>query len=470
MKDLNKSTLNAKYAVRGSIPILADELAALIQENPGTHGLPFEKIIHANIGNPHQLNQQPLTWYRQVLSIMQYPEQSRANYPKDVVDRADHILKDVSSLGAYSNSQGSKFVRQSIANFIKERDDGHPSDPANIFLTSGASSAVAYLLQLLSTENSAFLIPIPQYPLYTASIALNESTPIGYFLNEENHWSTDPSSIRELIAENKHKDIKALVVINPGNPTGSILLYDDIVELIDIAYDHGIVIIADEVYQTNIFQGKFGSFKHVLSDLILKDEKYKKVQLASLHSTSKGVSGECGQRGGYMELVGFTPEVKAVLFKLASINLCSVVSGQALVELMVNPPKKGDPSFEQYSRETEKIQRDLKDRAKVLYDAFEHMEDIVSNKPQGAMYLFPKLNFSKEKYAKLFAEAEKQGHEIDDLYCTELLSSTGICCVPGNGFGQVEGTWHLRTTFLPPGVDWINDWSKFHEGFVKRYT
>lgn len=468
LDDLNKSTLNAKYAVRGSIPIRADELQKRILKNPKDHGLPFDKIVHANIGNPHQLKQQPLTWYRQVLSLMQYPAQSVQDYPEDVVTRAREILDDVNSLGAYSNSQGSAYVRNSIAKFLEERD-GHSADPSNIFLTSGASTAVAYLLQLLLTPNSAFLIPIPQYPLYTACIALNNSTPIGYYLNEKHNWATDPEEIEQLIQENKHKDIKALVVINPGNPTGSILDYEDIAKLIELSWKDGLVIIADEVYQNNVFEGKFYSFKKVLSDMILKDEKFKTVQLASLHSTSKGVSGECGQRGGYMELVGFTPEVKAVLFKLACISLCSVVSGQALVELMVNPPKRGDPSYETYHKETSQINSDLRERATTLHHAFEEMEDVLCNKPQGAMYLFPRLRFSEEKYSKLYDDAKAQDIQLDELYCLELLYAAGICCVPGNGFGQEEGTWHLRTTFLPPGLDWIERWGVFHKEFVEKY-
>lgn len=475
IKDINPQTVQAKYAVRGKIPIIADELRDLIKKNPQSHGLPFSKIINANIGNPQQLDQRPLTWYRQVLSILQYPALAEAvDYPQDVKDRAAVILENIGSIGAYSHSQGAPYIRESIAKFIEKRDGGYAANPNNIFLTSGASSAVSYLLQILSSdENSGFLIPIPQYPLYTATIALNNAIPIGYFLDEANHWSTNPEQIRQIILENKQKgvNIKALVVINPGNPTGSILSEQDIIELIDIAAEHGIVLIADEVYQENVFKGKFLSMKKVLYELLEQEpEVYKNVQLASLHSTSKGVSGECGQRGGYMELVGFSTEVKDIVFKLASINLCSVVSGQALMELMINPPQEGDPSYELYNAETSSIHNDLEIRADMLYRAFLQMEDIQCNKPTGAMYIFPTLDFSPEKYHKLFMRAEQSDLQPDDIYCIELLESTGICCVPGNGFGQVPGTFHLRTTFLPPGQEWIDRWLTFHETFVKKYT
>lgn len=479
-EDLNSSTLEAKYAVRGKIPIRAEELRAQL-ESGEDHGLPYDTIINANIGNPQQLDQKPLTWYRQVLSILQYPhilDKSNTRtihnlFPQDVIDRAKALLNNIGSIGAYSHSQGSSLVRQSIADFITKRD-GYPANPNDIFLTSGASAAVQYLLQVLSRdEHSGFLIPIPQYPLYTATIALNRAVPVGYYLDEANSWSTDPKQIRQLIKENKEKgiSIRALVVINPGNPTGAILKEKDIEDIIDIAAEHGMVIIADEVYQENVFHGEFISVRKVLCRLLAeKPHLYGNVQLASLHSTSKGVSGECGQRGGYMELVGFTKEVRDVIFKLTSINLCSVVSGQSLVELMINPPKEGDHSYPLYHKETSRIHNDLRERADSLYEAFTKMEDITCNRPEGAMYLFPRLSFDKEKYPKLFELSEKSGSVIDEIYCEELLEATGICCVPGSGFGQAPGTYHLRTTFLPPGTEWINRWENFHKEFIKKYS
>ena len=321
-------------------------------------------------------------------------------------------------------------------------------------------------------KNLGFLIPIPQYPLYTASIALNNATPIGYFLDEANDWSTDPKQIRNLIAENEAKgiDVKSLVIINPGNPTGAILSESDITELINISAEHGLVVIADEVYQENVFQGKFVSVKKVLAKLLQQNpEAYKNVQLVSLHSTSKGVSGECGQRGGYMELVGFSKEVQDVIFKLASINLCPVVTGQALVELMINPPQKGLPSYELYEKEVSAIHKSLNERATRLHEAFTKMTDVECNKPQGAMYLFPRLNFTESTYPKLYESSKAADMSVDEFYSSELLENTGICCVPGSGFGQVPGTHHVRTTFLPPGTEWISRWEKFHQKFVDQY-
>lgn len=465
LNDINPHAIKAKYAVRGAIPILADELKTRLPD------LPFDRIINANIGNPQQLKQKPLTWYRQVLALLQYNElKDMVNLPKDVVARSNAILESVGSIGAYSHSQGDAYFRQSIANFIKNRDD-HDANIDNIYITSGASTAVNYLITILTkNENSAFLIPIPQYPLYTASIALNNAQPIGYYLQEDQNWATSASEIKSIIEDNSHLDIKALVIINPGNPTGAVLQEKDIIELIDLLAEKGLVIIADEVYQENVFEGKFISVKKVLCDLLKKDhDKYCNVQLASLHSVSKGITGECGQRGGYVELFGFDKDVEQIFYKLASINLCSVVSGQALMELMVNPPKKGDESYDLYIKEKSAIKNDLKTRAELLYEAFCSMDHVSCKKPMGAMYLFPKLEFTQSDFPKLFKECESTNAQPDDLYCVELLKNTGICCIPGNGFGQVEGTYHLRTTFLAPGTEWIDSWKKFHQEFIKKY-
>ena len=472
LRDINQNLVHAEYAVRGAIPTMASQIEEDIKY--GRKKYPFDHIVQANIGNPQQLNQKPLTWYRQVLSILQYPKLLEVPnvFPSDTLERAKNLMADMKSIGAYSMSQGSHIVRESIASYIAKRD-GCQSDPRNIILTNGASSAVGNLFQLLSGDlKSGFLIPIPQYPLYTATITLNSGKAIGYYLQEEDEWAIKTEEIRNHIESNIKEgiSIKALVVINPGNPTGSVLSRENIVKLIEIAARYGIVLVADEVYQVNIFKGEFISFKKVLSEL--QDEFpgiYDHVQLASLHSTSKGVSGECGQRGGYMELVGFEEEVKEALLKISSIDLCSVVGGQALVELMVNPPKPMDPSYDLFLKETTEIHNTLSSRSQTLFNAFENMEDISCNQPHASMYLFPRLNFKESEYPELYEKAAQSNSSIDTIYCMELLQNTGICCVPGSGFGQVPGTSHLRTTFLAPGKEWIFRWDKYHKEFVNRY-
>ncbi|KAK5780985.1 alanine transaminase ALT2 PWA37_001897 [Arxiozyma heterogenica] len=475
--DLNQNIIDAEYAIRGAIPTRAEELE--FQLSTTTDGdLPFNNVVYASIGNPQQLDQKPLTFTRQVISILQYPELIKSKdvlianglYKKDAFDRACKLLTQIGkSVGAYTCTQGVYGIRETVANSIFRRD-GFPADPNDIFLTDGASKAATYLLSILCKDKSTgILVPIPQYPLYTASITMYNATMLPYYLDESSNWSTNADEIEQIVVDSIAKGIKprVIVVINPGNPTGAVLSFDTIAKIFKVAAKYGIVVIADEVYQNNIYyeEVQFYSMKKVLRTLQRDETGYENVQLASLHSTSKGVFGECGQRGGYMEIVGFTDEVRQVITKLASISICSVVTGQALVDLMVDPPKEGDDSYQLDRTERLTIHNNMKERGFLLYEIFSKLEGINCQKPQGAMYLFPTLLLPK----KALEEAKKLNLLPDEFYCLRLLEATGICTVPGSGFGQVDGTWHVRTTFLAPGTKWIKDWETFHKEFYDQY-
>jgi len=223
---------------------------------------------------------------------------------------------------------------------------------------------------------------------------------------------------------------------------------------------------ADEVYQTNVFIGKFHSFKGVLRKMQKETPgKYDNVELASLHSISKGMVGECGHRGGYFELCGFDPEVQEQNYKFVSISLCAPVVGQCLVEMMVNPPKPGQPSYELYKQEWDGIFNGLQKRATALWEAFKEMEGVKCDDPQGSMYLFPTITLTD----KAVEAAKKEGRTADEFYASRLLDATGVCVVPGSGFGQKENTLHFRTTFLAPGTEWVGSIAKFHKEFMDEF-
>ncbi len=265
--------------------------------------------------------------------------------------------------------------------------DGHSADPALIYLTAGASSGVNTLMHIICAQpTTGILVPVPQYPLYTATLSLMNARCVPYYLDEAKTWSTDISSIRSALKQARAEgtDVRAIVVINPGNPTGASLPVADIKSIIEFAAEEKLVVLADEVYQTNIFEGEFLSFKKTLRELQINSEsdKYDHLELASLHSISKGMVGECGHRGGYMELVGFDEKVVAQIYKFVSISLCAPVIGQCLVECMVNPPKDGDESYPLYKKEYDAIFEGLKKRATALFDAFNEMEGVECQKPQ----------------------------------------------------------------------------------------
>lgn len=489
--NINPSIKGAKYAVRGELAVKAEEYRQRLAD--GDKSLPFDSVIFANIGNPQQLDQKPITFFRQVLSLVENPAllespdalKTSFGYQQDVIDRAKTLLATVQSVGAYSHSQGAPGIRNSVAKFIEQRD-GFPANPQDLFLTAGASSGVNTLLSVLcNSPNAGVLVPIPQYPLYTATLSLLNAHCVPYHLEEHQAWSTDVNAMHSSIKEAKAAgiEVRAVVVINPGNPTGASLSPEDIKKVIDLAAEEKLVIMADEVYQTNIFTGEFTSFKKRLRQLQHETPaKYDDVELVSMHSTSKGMVGECGHRGGYFELVGFDPLVVEQIYKLVSIILCPPVIAQCLLETMVNPPRPGDPSYELYQKEYNGIRDGLYKRARALYDAFQRMEGVECQEPQvcmgnpvfrsgcsflakGAMYLFPTIKLPP----KAIEAAKDENRAADEFYCLRLLDATGVCVVPGSGFGQKENTLHFRTTFLAPGTDWVERIVKFHTEFMEKY-
>ena len=395
--NINPHVKEAKYAVRGELAVRSEEYRARLKKNdpptPPEDSLPFDQVISANIGNPQQLDQKPITFFRQVLSILEYPKlldnedalKSAFGYEQDVIDRARWLLKEVNSVGAYSQSQGAPAIRESVAKYI-ERRDGYPSDPSTVFLSAGASSGVNTLLNVIcSKPETGILVPIPQYPLYTATLAVLNARCVPYYLDEAKAWGTDLETIREAYkkAKSEGTDVRAIVVINPGNPTGASLPSEDVRSVLEFAAEKQLVVMADEVYQTNIFVGEFTSFKKGLRDLQKEvPEKFDNVELVSLNSISKGMVGECGHRGGYFELTGFDKEVTAQIYKFVSIMLCPPVIGQCLVEMVVNPPKDGDPSYPLYNKEYNIIKEGLHTRAMALFEAFKQMEGVECQDPQ----------------------------------------------------------------------------------------
>ncbi|GAA5874311.1 hypothetical protein JCM16303_005806 [Sporobolomyces ruberrimus] len=469
---LNKHVLEAQYAVRGAIPLRAEELREQIEEGKGGD-LPFDSVVSCNIGNPQQLDQKPLTYLRQISALTEYPDlldhpASASIFPKDAIDRARSLISEIGSTGAYSHSMGVPAIRKRVAKFIEERD-GHPSDASKIYITAGASVGVSNLLQaLVSSPLDGVLIPIPQYPLYTAALALNAARPVPYYLDESAEWGLDIEDLRKNVEKARHDGtvLKGMVVINPGNPTGNCLTLENMQDIIKLCYEERLVLMADEVYQDNIYHpGKpFVSFKKALRDM--PSEYADNVELVSFHSISKGQTGECGRRGGYFELTNFHPEAEEQIYKLASIQLCPSLGGQIGVDILVCPPKEGEESYPLWKKEKDGIAETLKGRSEVLVEAFRSLEGVTCNEAHGAMYLYPNITIPK----KALAAAKAKGLSPDAFYCMELLEASGICTVNGSGFGQVPGTYHLRTTFLADGVEeYCRRLKKFHEEFMDKY-
>lgn len=237
-------------------------------------------------------------------------------------------------------------------------------------------------MAVIANAECGVLIPIPQYPLYTAALALNNAQAVPYYLKEESDWGLDATEMRDAIHKARADgiDVRALVVINPGNPTGQCLSLENMEEVVKLCYEEKLILMADEVYQTNVFDKEkrpFASFKKVTKSLGAPYAD--NLELVSFHSMSKGQIGECGRRGGYFELVNFAEDAQDQIYKLASIQLCSGLQGQIGIDLMINPPKEGDESYEQYSREIKAIEESLYSRSQQIHQAFEKMEGVTCN-------------------------------------------------------------------------------------------
>lgn len=464
-ESLNENVKKVAYAVRGELYLRASEL-----QKEG------KKIIFTNVGNPHALGQKPLSFPRQVVALCQAPfllddPNVGLVFPADAIARAKHYLAYTSGgLGAYSDSRGLPGIRKEVADFI-ERRDGYPSNPDHIFLTDGASKGVMQILNtVIRNEKDGILVPVPQYPLYSAAISLFGGSLVPYYLEEEANWGLDVNNLRQSVAQARLKGItvRAMVIINPGNPTGQCLSEANLKGLLNFCFQENLVLLADEVYQQNVYQDErpFISARKILLDMGLPISR--EVQLVSFHTVSKGYWGECGQRGGYFEMTNLSPETVDEIYKVASISLSPGVAGQIFVGLMVNPPKPGDISYLKFTTEGKAILDSLKKRARIMTDGFNSCRNVVCNFTEGAMYSFPQIRLPP----KAIEAAQRAGKVPDVFYCLKLLEATGISTVPGSGFGQKEGVFHLRTTILPAEEDMpaiMASFKKFNDEFMEQY-
>ena len=346
--------------------------------------------------------------------------------------------------------------------------DGHPSNPEHIFLTAGVSAGVSLLISMLISQpgKSGVLAPIPQYPLYTATLAQYSGVPIPYYLDKTNEWSTSVSEIRLLLEKTCQEgkiQPKTFVVLNPGNPTGAVLDRKTQDEIVHLCEEYKLVLLADEVDQMSLHRRDthpFTSFKKVVV------ESGKDVALVSFHSISKGVFGESGRRGGYFECTNISDEIIAMMYKIVSVSLCPPLQGQIGVDCMVRPPKKGEESYPLWEQETNAIHKAVAERMRQMVAALNAVEGVSCLDSPGALYLYPEIQLSD----KVVQAAKAAGKAPDVFYALALLDETGICVVPGSGFGQKEGEYHYRVTCLCPGVEeFVGRLVKFHQDFTKKY-
>eukprot|EP01025_Chloroclados_australasicus_P052472 TRINITY_DN6119_c0_g1_i6.p2 TRINITY_DN6119_c0_g1~~TRINITY_DN6119_c0_g1_i6.p2 ORF type:complete len:558 (+),score=64.47 TRINITY_DN6119_c0_g1_i6:242-1915(+) len=465
---INPKLADASYAVRGAITAHATKVEEELSKPDNK--LPFDKLTRCNIGNPQAVGQKPLTFPRQILAVCQCPQllddpNVLKALPQDVVERGKKIVEHM-TIGAYTTSVGNQYLREIVAKGIEKRDNV-PCDPEDVLLSTGASGAVhAIFNTMIKDKKDAFLVPVPQYPLYSAALTLYGGTFMPYYLEEETNWSIDVERLSESVKKAKSEGmrVRGMVVISPGNPTGQVLDKENQLAIIKMCAEHNVPIIADEVYQDNIWDedSSFTAFRKVAHEAGIM------LPIFSLHSTSKGFYGECGQRGGILEMLRVDPEIVKELKKLKSISLCPTTTGQILASVLMSPPEEGDASYALYKKERDDILSSLKRRAEKLSSALNSLDGISCTKPQGALYVFPSLLLPE----KAMKAAEEAGDSPDLFYCKALVDATGIVGVPGDGFKQKDGSHHIRLTILPPEeqLDSVIGLLKdFNADFMKKY-
>uniref|UniRef100_A0A8C5A2S4 alanine transaminase n=1 Tax=Gadus morhua TaxID=8049 RepID=A0A8C5A2S4_GADMO len=420
---------------------------------------PYNEVIDVSRDNPHATGMKPMSFSRQVIASCIYPELIDSDkMPLDVRERAKTLLECIGgSVGCYSDTIGIPIMRDSVSDFLTRRDEGVPSASGNIFITHGSDHGFGLLLTMLVRGDRSPLVgvltPVPSQDFGNALVA-SGATAVPYYLDGQQGWRLHTEELqRALRSAREVCDPIALYVINPGDPTGHVQSRESMEEIIRFVYEEKLLLFANEDHQ-DILIGEgcmFISYKKVLAEM--GSPFSDAVELASIHSASKGFMGEGGLHGGYLELVNFDPSVQIEFDRLISLLGLPII-GQLALEVMLNPLQPGEPSYEQYQEKW--------DWAEQLYGS----------------WLTMALNLCVCRFGRLrithvlviFQEEEKLP---DFFYCSRLLEQTGLCVCPGSDLGLPEGTYHIRLCIMT-SVDTMEEvlrrLGKFHKQFMKDFS
>jgi len=350
-----------------------------------------KKVYHLNIGDPVIYD----------FNTPQYISQALA----DASFNGKNFYVD--SLGAPELKEEIKRTLLENYNLKLATDD--------ILITSGVTEAIFFLIAALIEDKNELLIPGPSYPLYINYTKFFEGIPIEYELDEKNDWEPNIEDLRKKIT----MKTKAILICSPNNPTGVMYSEKKIKQIIDLAGEYNLPIFSDEIYDQIVYDKPFNSPAKLTKD----------VPIIGLNGFSKSHLAT-GWRLGY--LYYYDPqnkldELKNGISKLARARLsASSVAQYAAVEILKNP-----------GTHTREMVKKLKERRDYSYRRLRKIEGITCVKPNGAFYLFPKLDLNELKKWK-----------DDKEFTIDLLKTTGICGVYGSGFGNY-GNEHIRFTFLP---------------------
>jgi len=329
--------------------------------------------------------------------------------PPHLIAAVERALRD--GHNNYGPSPGIPSAREAVA--AEYSSNGFPVTADRVFITAGTSEGIELVLSAIVDEGGEVLVPMPTYPLYTAVLAKLGARAKYYRLDPNRHWLPDLGHLNDLVTP----DTRALVVIDPNNPTGAVYPTEMRRSLLAFAEDRGLVILADEVYGDLGFDGP-------VSPLGLLDPD---AAIISFSSLSKAYLAP-GWRTGWMA-IGRSPrldDVVAAVKKLADGRLCSTVPMQyAVAEALT-----GDRSHQIGFR------RDLKARSDLTVSRLRAMPGVTCVAPTAAFYAMPRVTLPPGR--------------TDEEYVKALLHATGVLCVHGSGFGLPPEQGFFRIVFLAP--------------------
>lgn len=351
-----------------------------------------KKIIYLNIGDPVKYD---------------------FDTPEHVKQALFKAVKEGSNW--YSPSEGLQELREAICEKEK-RVNSIEILPENIIVTQGVSEAIQMVMAAIVDEGTEILVPGPSYPPYVSYVNFFGGIPVPYKTVEENGWQPDIDDLKSKINDKT----RGIVVINPNNPTGALYSERVVKKIVDLAGEHNIPLLSDEIYDRITYEKEFVSTSHIAKD----------VPVIGLNGFSKTYL-MTGWRLGYIyfhDSHGQLSELKECVEKEARIRLSANTPIQKAAIAALRGPEN----------HIKELVKKLRERRDFSWKRLNKIEGISCAKPEGAFYVFPKVNGIGSKW------------KTDEKFVLQLLEETGVLLVHGSGFGVPHGSGHFRGVFLPP--------------------
>lgn len=370
------------------------------------------KVLKLNIGNPAPFN---------------------FTAPDEIIRDMIYTLRDSEG---YSDSKGIFSARKAIMQYCQIK--GIPNvDINDIYTGNGASELITMSMQGLLDNGDEILIPAPDYPLWTASVSLAGGTPVHYMCDEQNEWNPDIEDIKKKITDRT----KGIVIINPNNPTGALYSEEILLEIAEVARQHGLIIFSDEIYDRLVMDG----LKHISIASLAPD-----VPCITLNGLSKS-HRIAGFRCGWMVISGDKSRIKGYiegLNLLSSMRLCSNVPSQQIIQTALGGYQSVDALLKPGGR--------IYEQRECVYNALSSIDGVSVVKPKAAFYIFPKFDMDKFHI------------NDDEQFVLDFLKKKKILLVQGTAFNNPTPD-HARIVYLPTVKELTHATDELAD-FLKNYS